>query len=246
MASVESTSDERTVNNTMRHQYRVLSDAEKANMAAIKDKGLEFHSLLSGLGKSREISLALTKVEEAVMWGVKHITAVLVIALLLALCAPHAFATADVLTSAEITAACGVAGYPPCQGISLKPWIEFIQPYLTATATVIVPIIVAALANKLSSWLGVSMDATQVARLKSAAATEAGALIAQADDNLASKVIKVDDPKIVAAAQRIIARLPATATAVGATPEALQKMIQGEVGKLQAGVITPDPIAPKA
>ena len=75
MASVDSASDARTVNNTMRHQYRILTDAEKANMQAIKDKGLEFHELLSGMGKSREISLALTKVEEAVMWGVKHITA---------------------------------------------------------------------------------------------------------------------------------------------------------------------------
>ena len=75
MASVESTSDERTINNTMRHQYRVLSDAEKANMAAIKDEGLKFHELVSGIGKSREISLALTKIEEAVMWAVKHITA---------------------------------------------------------------------------------------------------------------------------------------------------------------------------
>ncbi len=75
MASVESTSDQRTVNNTMRHQYRVLSESEKANMAAIKDKGLEFHALVSGIGKSREISLALTKIEEAVMWAVKHITA---------------------------------------------------------------------------------------------------------------------------------------------------------------------------
>jgi hypothetical protein len=74
MASVDSTSDERTVNNTMRHQYRVLSDAEKANMAAIKDKGLEFHALVSGIGKSREISLALTKIEEAVMWACKDIT----------------------------------------------------------------------------------------------------------------------------------------------------------------------------
>ena len=75
MAFVENTSDERTVNNTMRHQYRVLSDAEKINMAAIKDKGLEFHELVSGIGNSREISLAKTKIEEAVMWAVKHITA---------------------------------------------------------------------------------------------------------------------------------------------------------------------------
>ncbi len=48
MASVDSASNERTVNNTMRHQYRVLSDAEKANMVAIKDKGLEFLELVSG------------------------------------------------------------------------------------------------------------------------------------------------------------------------------------------------------
>jgi len=74
MASVESTSDERTVNNTMRHQYRVLSDAEKANMATIKDQGLAFYDFLTGLGQSRELSLAKTKIEEAVMWAVKHVT----------------------------------------------------------------------------------------------------------------------------------------------------------------------------
>lgn len=74
MASVDSKSDDRTVNNTMRHAYRVLNDAEKANMQAIKDQGLAFHELIAGLGNSREISLAKTKIEEAVMWAVKHIT----------------------------------------------------------------------------------------------------------------------------------------------------------------------------
>ena len=73
--TIPSTSDERTVNNTMRHQYRVLTDAEKANMQAIKDEGMRFHELVSGLGNSREISLAKTKIEEAVMWAVKSITA---------------------------------------------------------------------------------------------------------------------------------------------------------------------------
>ncbi len=75
MEKVESTSNERTVNNTMRHQYRVLNEAEKANMQTIKDMGLAFHDFISGLGSSRETSLAKTKIEEAVMWGVKHITA---------------------------------------------------------------------------------------------------------------------------------------------------------------------------
>lgn len=74
MAEVDSTSDQRTVNNVMRHAYRVLSDDEKAQMQAIKDKGLELHTLIQGIGKSRELSLAATKTEEAVMWAVKHIT----------------------------------------------------------------------------------------------------------------------------------------------------------------------------
>jgi hypothetical protein len=75
MTSIESTSDNRTINNAVRHQYRVLSDAEKANMQAIKDKGLELLEMIAGLGNSRELSIARTKTEEAVMWAVKHITA---------------------------------------------------------------------------------------------------------------------------------------------------------------------------
>ena len=74
MTSVDSTSDERTVNNVMRHEYRVLSDAEKAQMQAIKDKGLELHDLIESIGQSRELSVAKTKTEEAVMWAVKHLT----------------------------------------------------------------------------------------------------------------------------------------------------------------------------
>lgn len=74
MTSINSNSDDRTLNNTMRHKYRVLSDAEKANMSTIKDMGLEFHEFVDGVGQSREISLAKTKIEEAVMWAVKHVT----------------------------------------------------------------------------------------------------------------------------------------------------------------------------
>jgi hypothetical protein len=72
--TVDSASDARTVNNVMRHAYRVLSDDEKTQMQAIKDKGLELHTLLESVGASRELSLAKTKTEEAVMWAVKHIT----------------------------------------------------------------------------------------------------------------------------------------------------------------------------
>ena len=76
---VDSTSDERVVNNVMRHGYRVLTDLEKEEMQAIKDAGLDFYELINKItlksgGSTRELALAKTKVEEAVMWAVKHIT----------------------------------------------------------------------------------------------------------------------------------------------------------------------------
>jgi len=71
---VDSTSDARTVNNVMRHEYRVLSDIEKAYMKEIKDIGLDFIAHCDSIGTSREMSIAKTKMEEAVMWAVKHIT----------------------------------------------------------------------------------------------------------------------------------------------------------------------------
>lgn len=72
---VESTSDERTKNNAVRHTYRVLSDEEKAQMQAVKDDGLALLARIEACGSSRELSIAKTKTEEAVMWAVKHITA---------------------------------------------------------------------------------------------------------------------------------------------------------------------------
>lgn len=71
---VDSASDERTANNTLRHAYRVLSDDEKALMGSIKDKGAELLNLVESIGSSRELSIAKTKIEEAVMWAVKHVT----------------------------------------------------------------------------------------------------------------------------------------------------------------------------
>ena len=50
MTSVDSTSDERTVNNVMRHEYRVLSAAEKEQMKSLKDAGLFYIGLLHGIG----------------------------------------------------------------------------------------------------------------------------------------------------------------------------------------------------
>lgn len=72
--TVSSTSAQRVVNNVMRHEYRVLTDEEKAQMQRVKDLGRQLHEFLDSLGDSRELSLAKTRLEEAVMWAVKHLT----------------------------------------------------------------------------------------------------------------------------------------------------------------------------
>ena len=71
---MDSTSDGRTKNNVMRHEYKVLSEDEKAAMKRVKDLGLEMIEFVDSMGQSREFSLAKTKVEEAVFWAVKGTT----------------------------------------------------------------------------------------------------------------------------------------------------------------------------
>lgn len=53
---------------------RLIGD-RAASEIVWKDQGLAFHDFVGSLGNSRELSLARTKIEEAVMWAVKHITA---------------------------------------------------------------------------------------------------------------------------------------------------------------------------
>jgi hypothetical protein len=73
--TVDAASDDRTANNSVRHQYRVLTDEEKAAMVAVKDAGA---ALLSAFDQhcspGRETALARTNAEQAVMWAVKGIT----------------------------------------------------------------------------------------------------------------------------------------------------------------------------
>ena len=71
---VDSAGDDRTANNAVRHKYRVLSDEEKELMMDLKDMGAAFIAKCEKIGASRELSLAITNAEQAVMWAVKHVT----------------------------------------------------------------------------------------------------------------------------------------------------------------------------
>lgn len=71
---VNAASDARVVNNVVRHEYRVLSDAEKAQMKQIKDMGRDFVEACQAIGESPEMAQAIINARQAVMWAVNHIT----------------------------------------------------------------------------------------------------------------------------------------------------------------------------
>lgn len=85
---VSSTSDDRTANNAMRHQYRILSEEQKMQVEEIKDLGAAFTSLLHRIGRttppstpeeehrfgSANLTLAFRHMEDAVYRAVKHVT----------------------------------------------------------------------------------------------------------------------------------------------------------------------------
>ena len=71
----DSASDDRTANNAVRHQYRVLTDAEKQDMLELKDLGAAFLAKCEGLeGDSVALQQAKINARQAVMWAVNHVT----------------------------------------------------------------------------------------------------------------------------------------------------------------------------
>lgn len=63
------------MSDVFRKQYRELGEEEVSQLHAIRAKANELMDLFEKCGPSRENSLAKTKLEEAVMWAVKGITA---------------------------------------------------------------------------------------------------------------------------------------------------------------------------
>ncbi len=51
-----------------------MTDAGKDLLAAIQNQGLALHVLIASTGQSRETSLALARLEEAIMWAVRHVS----------------------------------------------------------------------------------------------------------------------------------------------------------------------------
>jgi len=57
-----------------RPKYRALTDAEKALHDEIKDKATELEAVFNKVKTGRYASLAMTSLEQSVMWIVKELT----------------------------------------------------------------------------------------------------------------------------------------------------------------------------
>lgn len=66
--------DASTVVSRFRPRYRALTEEEKALHDAIKDKAAELEVLYAKVKPGRYNSLAITSLEQSVMWVVKELT----------------------------------------------------------------------------------------------------------------------------------------------------------------------------
>jgi len=55
-------------------EARQLTREQALQIGRIKDQGMQLHDVIAACGHSREVSLALTKLEEALIWACKHVT----------------------------------------------------------------------------------------------------------------------------------------------------------------------------
>ena len=60
--------------NRFRREYRVLSQAERERVELIKDQAAALCSTIEALPENRERAVAITKLEESIMWAVKGAT----------------------------------------------------------------------------------------------------------------------------------------------------------------------------
>jgi hypothetical protein len=179
-------------------------------MNVIKDEGLEFH----GLGKSRELSLAITKIGEAVMWALVAI--VLGFALF---ASPSAFAQAST--------------------VSAQPWVAGVSAYLDPILGMIVTAIVGFACLEVKKFTGYALSASLQAQIASWAATQAGALVAAAETNLAGQTFTMASPEIAAIVNAAPSEIFGAMNALGWTSAALRQIVAGEIGKLQSNQTAP-------
>jgi hypothetical protein len=122
----------------------------------------------------------------------------------------------------------------PTTAVSAAPLVAFVQPYISAVVTALIGAAVTYGGYLFHKLTGATLDVAADAAIRKWAASEAGALVAEAADNLSSRSIPVGSAMVAAAVTRLEAVLPDEVKQLGFTPDHLATIIAGEIGKLQA------------
>lgn len=57
-----------------RHVHRALTPSEQQTVLELKDRGLELWRMIDGLGHARDLAIAKTHLEDAIMRAVRYVT----------------------------------------------------------------------------------------------------------------------------------------------------------------------------
>ena len=121
------------------------------------------------------------------------------------------------------------------QAVSAAPFIAIISPFINAAVTALVGAGVAWFAVQVRRWTGHAMAQADQDKLRQAAQDAAGVIFAGAEAGVSATSIKVGDPRVVSAANKIAASIPAVLAVAGApSPDDVAHLITAELGRLQA------------
>ena len=125
--------------------------------------------------------------------------------------------------------------------IPLAPIVAILDPYIQAVVTALVGLAVTYFIALVHRWQGKAMANADQAKLRQAAKDAAGIVIANAEAGISNVSIHSNDPRIAAAASKVIAMAPGVAAITGFTADAFSHLITAEVGRLQAQAQAPIP-----
>ena len=133
----------------------------------------------------------------------------------------------------------------PSTAINAAPWVADAAPYINA---IVGPLVLAVLGfafAEIKKMTGFALSASLQSQIDNWAATEAGAMVAKAENNLAGKSFTVASPEVAAIVNAMPAEVAAAMDALGVTPAGATKIVVGEIGKLQSNqTVLPAPSKP--
>lgn len=115
-------------------------------------------------------------------------------------------------------------------------------PYIVAVLVAIVIGLIGFAAKAFTKYTGIQIKQSAIDNLDAMAKAEAGALVAAASDNLATKTINVGSPIVAQVVNKIVMAAPGLMKDAGLTPDAVGTMVAGHIGALQATMTVAAPM----